>query len=437
MKTIRDHIEIESLSIDGANDTGRVDPEGRVADLLGVLEVARRFAVAPGPASLLGLIEQAALRVLDCDRARVFVHDPWTGTLGRCGSEALDCDGGDPWPMGWGRMDEVLRRSTMVNLSDACGDFPDALAERELAATRRVLACPLLGWENAPIGVLQVVRASGRRFDDWDEVLAKTLLGQAGVLLQRHLERGNAPGFAAELELARQIERSLLPHAPPALAGFDIAGWNQPADATGGDFFDFQARPGGKLAVTVADVSGHGVGPALVVAECRAFLRATLVAAEEPAEVLTRVNRLVSAHLGQDRFVTAFFGLLDRDAHRLSYVSAGHGPLLFYRRASDTFRELDVQGFPLGMAPLDSFTGSNRIGFEPGDLLLVVTDGFYEWHDARGECFGVDRMRDRVARDRDRPAAEIIRSLHRAVLAFAGGTPQPDDLTAVVIKRML
>jgi phosphoserine phosphatase len=220
------------------------------------------------------------------------------------------------------------------------------------------------------------------------------------------------------------------------VAGFDVAGWNQPADETGGDFFDFHPRPNGDLAVTVADVSGHGVGPALVAAECRAFFRALLLQTDAPEIVIPQVNHLLCESLPEDRFVTSFFGLLQSEEHRLVYLSAGHGPIVFYSYALGTFRELPIQGFPLGLSADRPFGPPNSLVFAPGDIVAVVTDGFFEWLDPQGECFGIDRLREQLRRNADRPAAEIVQALHQSVLDFASGTPQLDDLAAVVIKRV-
>ncbi len=224
--------------------------------------------------------------------------------------------------------------------------------------------------------------------------------------------------------------------ASPAVVGYDIAGWYLPAEETGGDFFDFQDLPAGGLAVILGDVSGHGSGPAQVAATCCALFRATLSRTLEPAEVITEVNQLLCRNELDDRFVTAFFGVLHHEGHRLTYASAGQGPILYYSRAKGTIDELVIQGFPLGLPPGLCFGPSEDIELGPGDILALVTDGFFEWFNNAGECFGIERTKAQLTRDRDQPAAEIMRRLHACVRDFAGGSPQPDDLTAVVIKRL-
>ena len=177
-------------------------------------------------------------------------------------------------------------------------------------------------------------------------------------------------------------------------------------------------------------------GPRSVAASCRALLRATLTQTHEPARVITEVNQLLCRDELDDRFVTAFFGILRYETHRLEYVSAGQGPILFYSRGNGTIDELAIQGFPLGLSPGLLFGPSEEVEFARGDFLALVTDGFFEWFNNAGECFGIERTKAQLTRDRDQPAAEIIRRLHASVLDFAGGSPQPDDLTAVMIKRL-
>jgi phosphoserine phosphatase len=421
------------------DDATRVDPERRVADLLGVLEAARRLAMLTELSPLVALVEQSARRLLDCERVTLFLHDPQS-------DELVSRATGEPdetrLPVGRGLVGEVFHRKVLVNSSEPANGAPPpaAIDRRHALAARSVLACPLLAGDEATVGVgvLLALDAHRDRFDDWDEVVARALAAQAGVAIyrQRLGDPDRAHRFERDLDVARQIQQALLPRRPPALEGYDIAGWYQPADETGGDFFDFQDRGDGRLAVAVGDVSGHGVGPALVAAECRAFLRATLLGTDEPSPVITQVNQLLCRDQFEDRFVTAFFGILRHDTHRLDYVSAGQGPILFYAHGGGPTDELEIQGFPLGLSAELAFGPPRTIAFAPGDFLALITDGFFEWFNARGECFGIERMKAQIDRDRDRPAAEIIQSLYATVLDFADSSPQPDDLTAVVIKRL-
>jgi hypothetical protein len=158
-------------------------------------------------------------------------------------------------------------------------------------------------------------------------------------------------GLQHDLHVARSIQQGLLPKSPPQIDGFDIAGWNQPADETGGDYYDWQQLADGRVAVTIADVTGHGIGPALGMAVCRAYARAVLAADPDLQRFLDRLNQLLYEDLPAEKFVTLVTGLLDPRAARLQLISAGHGPLLFYSSEQQSFCCYDAQGLPLGLLP--------------------------------------------------------------------------------------
>ena len=235
--------------------------------------------------------------------------------------------------------------------------------------------------------------------------------------------------------MARTIQQDLLPKQPLATPRFDIAGWNQPADATGGDYFDWQELPDGRIAVSLADVSGHGIGPALVMAVCRAYARASFPAARDLPEVMTRLNELLVKDLPSERYVTFVVAWLDPANSKVELLSAGHGPLLLYNVASDKFQSIEPQGIPFGLFPGFPYGSPYCFEMAPGDLLVLTTDGFFEWANAQDEQFGLERLQEAIRSSRHLQATEIIARLHAAVVEFARGTAQLDDLTAVVVKR--
>ncbi|HUO34138.1 MAG TPA: PP2C family protein-serine/threonine phosphatase [Candidatus Acidoferrum sp.] len=248
--------------------------------------------------------------------------------------------------------------------------------------------------------------------------------------LQRQVER-----LEHDLEVARSIQQSLLPTEMPQLEGFDIAGWNQPADQTGGDYFDFYALPDGRVMAVLADVTGHGIGPALLAAVCRAYERANFFAGNDLYPAMERINSLISRDLQEGRFVTFVVAVCSPRNSRIELLSAGHGPLFMYFPKDDRFDKTDAQGLPLGISPTLVSDPPLQLEFHSGDLLVLATDGFYEWANAQGEMFGTDRMEDTIRKSRDKRASEIISAMYKAVSEFSGGTKQQDDLTAVIIKR--
>ena len=242
--------------------------------------------------------------------------------------------------------------------------------------------------------------------------------------------------FQHDLGIARSIQQGLLPKSPPRVDGFDIAGWNQPADETGGDYFDWQQLPDGRIAVTVADVTGHGIGPALGMAACRAYARAGFAAERDLRNLLGRLNQLLYQDLPAEKFVTLAAGVLNPLDGALDLISAGHGPLLFYSAAEDRFHSYEAHGLPLGLLPDFSYGCPQLLKFAPGDILVLVTDGFIDWTNAEGQDFGEIRLRNVIQTHRQMPAAAIISELHSAIVEFTRPTPQFDDLTALIVKRV-
>jgi len=239
-----------------------------------------------------------------------------------------------------------------------------------------------------------------------------------------------------DLDIAREIQRGLLPEEPPDTPGFEVAGWNRPADKTGGDYFDWLTLPDGRTLFTLADVTGHGIGPALIVAVYRAYMRASTGDGKIPlGAVISRVNRLLCADIPDERFVTAAIGLISPVDHHVELLSAGQGPLLFYEAETGTVYEWDADDIPLGVADDVEFGGGRTIAFSPGDVLVLTTDGFFEATNAAGEQLGIQAL-ERVIRDHHQlPPDELIEQLCRQVETHAAGESQGDDLTAVVIKQ--
>jgi Serine phosphatase RsbU, regulator of sigma subunit len=240
-----------------------------------------------------------------------------------------------------------------------------------------------------------------------------------------------------DLDIARSIQQGLLPDHAPSLDDYDLAGWNQPANQTGGDYFDWQSLPDGRLAISLADATGHGIGPALVGTSCRAYARASFVSSNGHDQVLDRLNRLLADDLSSNRFVTFAVVFLNPKDSDVEILSAGHGPILWYQYGTDKFESLEAQGIPLGMIAGTSYEKAEVRRMAAGDMIVLVTDGFYEWENPQGEEFGVGRLEKTIRQARDCSATEVIAKLRAAVENFCQGTEQKDDLTAVVLKRSM
>ena len=239
-----------------------------------------------------------------------------------------------------------------------------------------------------------------------------------------------------DLQVARSIQQSLLPKEQPRIEGFDIAGWNQPADDTGGDYFDWKSLPDGKLVVSLADVTGHGIGPALLAALCHAYARSSFGNGHNLTSALEHINESLASDLTTGRFVTFVAAVCCAGCPELEILSAGHGPLFIYARAKDEFTNMNAHGLPFGILPAFQCDPATRLKLERGDLVVLATDGFFEWENAQGQDFGLERMRNVLRKSRDLASADIITELYRAAKEFSNGSKQQDDLTAVVIKRL-
>lgn len=250
-------------------------------------------------------------------------------------------------------------------------------------------------------------------------------------------EQSTRKKLQEDLELAREIQRGLLPKFKPNIPGFEISGWNLAADQTGGDFFDWLELNDGRTIFTLADVAGHGIGPALIVAVCRAYMRATASAKTvELADAVRRANDLMHADMPVGRFVTAAVGIIDPAESEIALVSAGQAPLLYFEARTQCVHQWDADTIPLGVMPDLEMTPPRVLRMQRDDMLVLVSDGFFEWDTIHGERFGISGLRDFVKRYCSLLPEEFIKRLHDEFVASSGGIAQADDLTALVIRRM-
>ena len=238
-----------------------------------------------------------------------------------------------------------------------------------------------------------------------------------------------------DLQAAALIQQSLMPSEPPIVPGFEITGWNRPADETGGDYYDWVSLGDGRFAICIADVTGHGLGPAMITCFCRAYARTALRVESRVAAAMNRLNSELVHDLGDGRFVTfAAIVLRPNDSDVLS-TSAGHGPLLIYRDSTKAIESLGADVLPLGLQHAEEEVDAVGHTLDNGDVFLLVTDGFFEWANPEGELFGTARLQASLASHGRKPGQELIEGLLGDLEAFVRGTPQPDDLTVVVIRR--
>jgi phosphoserine phosphatase len=410
----------------------------QLTDLNIILDVSRQLGATTELTPLLQKITRAVVEVLKCERATVFLHDPATDELYAkvaTGEETIR------FPAKLGIAGEAFKYGAPINVRDAYSDprFNPAIDKKTGYKTRNLLTFPMRGHLGESVGVLQALNKHDGAFDEPDEERATDLGMLAGIAIQRQMlldEYAEKQRLQRDLSLARDIQQKLLPKESPTASGYDIAGWNKPADDTGGDCFDYVTFDDGRIGVLLADVTGHGIGPALIAAECRALVRALASVSSCPSKILTQANRLICEDLDSGRFVTTFFGVLDPKRHVVDYLSAGHGPLLHYVAKTGVCEELSATTFPMGIVDEIDETPGEPIQLALGDMMILVTDGFFEWADESGALFGTERLAKVIHESREAPSAEIIQNMRRAVTRFGGRVPQSDDLTAVILKRL-
>jgi serine phosphatase RsbU (regulator of sigma subunit) len=238
-----------------------------------------------------------------------------------------------------------------------------------------------------------------------------------------------------ELQIARSIQQSLLPNVRPQIRGYEVAGWSQSADDTGGDFYDWKKLADGGWVVILADVTGHGIGPAILASVCRAYSRATFNVRDSLEKMLKNINLSFAEDLTPERFATFVAAICQEGSEELELLSAGHAPIFVYSSEDKSVNILEAQALPLGILPDVWDAMPVKLSMQPGDMVVLITDGFLEWENHSGEQFGIDRLSAIIRQFSDREPEVIIAELYDAVLTFAQGTPQQDDLTAVLIKR--
>ena len=237
-----------------------------------------------------------------------------------------------------------------------------------------------------------------------------------------------------EMRLARVVQQKLYPACSPELPGFDLAGATFPADHTCGDYYDFLPTADGQVGIAVGDVSGHGFGAALLMAETRAFLRSLSRSATDLREILRQLNLLLCHDTDDERFVTLMLTFLDPAKRSIVYSSAGHIQGFVLDGSGATRYVLGPTGPPLGLFDESEFTSSAEIPLAAGDLVLLLTDGAAEAQDRSGAFFETERVLRVVAEERQQSSAQIVRRLRAAIEEFARESPQRDDITAVVCR---
>jgi len=421
----------DSQKPNGSNDH-------RLTDLFKILEITRNLVINNDLQSLLKQIEDAVVEIFQCQRATVFVYDEKNDELFSFVNQRQECV---RMTATQGIAGFCFQNGTICRVEDAYNDkrFNKIIDQKTGFRTSNILACPLFGDQQHCLGVLEVINKASGTFDPWDKILIKTFAAQCGMAIYRQFlteQTIEKQRIKRDLDLARKIQTSLLPRSPPEAPGFDIVGWSQAAEETGGDFFDFQYSKNSRLFASIADVAGHGIGSAMLAAECSALQRSSFTFETDIRNSLTHINKLLCENIPDNYFITAFVCSLDTNTSVLDFISAGHGPIFLFRSQKKQVEYLPVHGLPLGVIAETLYNQKESVHLDSGDILFACTDGFYEWENQQGYPFGVENIVKILIRHKHLGAQEIISCVYQALLQHCQHTLQPDDITAIVIKKL-
>ncbi len=278
-------------------------------------------------------------------------------------------------------------------------------------------------------------------FSQSDFVVFKSIAEQSAFALYNAIiysEANEKKRLDHDLEIARDIQRVLLPAEPPSVNGFEISGINVPARQVSGDYFDYIKVDEERLGVAIADVSGKGVPASLIMAICRSVLRSQAAQNPSPADVLRKVNRQLYPDIKEDMFISMAYLILDHARNGVTLARAGHDAPLLYKRASQTVTPLKPPGMVVGIDSgnvFDRITGDFPVPLERDDCLVLYTDGVTEALDTDGNEFGVERTVQSVRASADNGAQAIVARLIDDLRNFVGSHPQNDDITLIAIRK--
>lgn len=393
--------------------------------LLALYDLTRSARVHLGTEETLKTLAQEAARLVKAASAFV-VFAPLQGPLKVEQSPAHGLDDNTLFDLY--RKAAELGRPLALN-DNATNALPDGIE------TMYVIPIQIQGSMGACLGLLNRL---GGAFSAPDLKLAQTVAEHAGVQLENLIFYDESVAQAklqTEMELARRVQSSLLPHGHPSVQGLDFAAEAQAASQVGGDFYDVIDKAVRPFIFIVGDVSGKGMPAAMIMAMTRIALRnkAIFNPTPSPAVIMGRANEDLYDDFGEvGVFATVFIGQYDRAREEVTFANAGHSPVIYCAQGGPA-RLLEADGTALGVLPV-SFCENQRLPLKPGDVLVVATDGFSEARNINGEMFGYERLLRLVESVADQPAIYIRDQLFQAVNDFSAGHPQDDDQTLIVIK---
>lgn len=417
------------------------DPTHLPGDRLALLyHLSQTFNASLDLTEVLNRVMDEVIAALEAERGFVMLVDP-EGQLDFATARGLDqrtID--DPqFQISRGVVEQVARDGKPVLTSDARLDSRFKARESVVSLGLRSILCAPLVHQERVSGVIYVDNSlQSGIFTQEDLDLLSAIAANAAIAIENArlyeiaVEKGR---MERELQMARQVQASLLPPDTPALPGWEFAVHWQPAREVAGDYYDFISDLQEGIGLVIGDVTDKGMPASLFMVFARSAVRSSLAGRSRPDDAITRANRLICTDSTQGLFVTLFFCHLEPVSGRLTYVNAGHNPALLWRRGSGELQRLDRTGMPLGIDPEVDYR-QEVLDLQAGDLLLLYTDGVTEAMDAQGSEFGQGALENLLVSNPEATASELIEALKSALAEFAGDSSPSDDITMLVVHRL-
>jgi len=401
-----------------------------------ILEAAKILNSTLDLAELTAIILRIVQDEVGVDRGTVFVVDRAQGLLRSVVAQGIELNE-IVVPLGHGIAGTVAARGDMIDIVDAYADSRfDSSFDAVLGYRTNDLFCmPIVNRSGAVVGVLELLNRTRPLLEEDREFLAgvSVHIGLALENASMHLEIVEKRKIEKEMLLAREIQQNFYPNIPESRSGVQICASCVMCDAVGGDYLDYFKLPEGRFIVTLGDVSGKGIGAALVMSSLHATCRALVRHVQSPEQITNIVNETLIETTTAQTFVTFLVMLIDPQARRIHFVRAGHHPP-FMVEPSGKLVWLDQGGGP----PVGLFSGTKYGGevrdIPEGSTLVICTDGVIDAESAEGELFGNERLGALVAGNPGASAAEIHNTIQESVRDFAGNRKPTDDSTLIVLK---
>ncbi len=377
--------------------------------------------------------EASSMFILSKDRTKLTLSVPTGPATAEISGKSIPSDHGI---VGWVTQNE---KSVVVNDVQADSRFKGEITNSKSFITRNLISVPLINHNGILIGTLQAInKKAGKDFDKKLVPIFQALANQVAIaienaMLQKQLIEKER--IEKELQVARNIQSGFWPKETPNILNYSVAGCSRTAKSVGGDYYDYIKIPQtSNWGFTVSDVSGKGVPASLLMATMRASLRSHVENEFDVSESMQKVNKLIYEDSPIDKFITSVYGTLNTENHTFTYVNAGHNNPLIIRTNENRLEELKVGGVMLGIMDPVEFE-EETINLNPGDKLVLFSDGITEAQNTKGEFFEDERFEEWLLSNKHKSPFDMMIDLLNDLVSFTNGEPQSDDITLIILER--